>query len=65
MSVVWRGGRVMHYARMRPQCWDDFLAGNQPAQEPGATMEVHPDDGSPEWAELFERAQRGHVRDQR
>jgi L-alanine-DL-glutamate epimerase-like enolase superfamily enzyme len=65
MSVVWPGGRVMHYARMRPQCWDDFWAGNQPAQERGVTMEVHPDDGSAEWADLFERAQRGPVRDQR
>ncbi|MEI7772208.1 MAG: mandelate racemase/muconate lactonizing enzyme family protein [Chloroflexales bacterium] len=65
MSVVWPGGRVMHYATMRPQCWDDFLAGNQPAQERGATMEVYPDDGSPEWAELYERALRAPVRDQR
>lgn len=65
MSVVWPGGRVMHYATMRPQCWDDFLAGNQPAQERGATMEVHPDDGSPEWAELYKRALRAPVRDQR
>ncbi|MBX0330616.1 hypothetical protein K2Z83_23440 [Oscillochloris sp. ZM17-4] len=65
MSVVWPGGRVMHYTQMRPQCWDDFLAGNQPAQERGATMEVHPDDGSPEWAELYARALRAPVRDQR
>jgi hypothetical protein len=54
----------MHYATMRPQCWDDFLAGNQPAQERGVSMEVHPDDGSPEWAELYERVQQGPVRDQ-
>jgi L-alanine-DL-glutamate epimerase-like enolase superfamily enzyme len=65
LSVVWPGGRVMHYANMRPQCWDDFLAGNQPAQERGVAMEVHPDDGSPEWAELYERVQLGPVRDQR
>jgi L-alanine-DL-glutamate epimerase-like enolase superfamily enzyme len=65
LSVAWPGGRVMHYANMRPQCWDDFLAGNQPAQERGVTMEVHPDDGSPEWAELYERALIGPVRDQR
>ncbi len=65
MSVVWPGGRVMHYTTMRPQCWDDFLTGNQPAQERGVTMEVRPDDGSPEWAELYERAQRAPVRDQR
>jgi L-alanine-DL-glutamate epimerase-like enolase superfamily enzyme len=65
LSVVWEGGRVMHYANMRPQCWDDFLQGNQPVQERGVRMEVHPDDGSPGWAELYERARRGPVRDQR
>ncbi|MBA3945599.1 MAG: mandelate racemase/muconate lactonizing enzyme family protein [Herpetosiphonaceae bacterium] len=65
MSVVWPGGRVMHYTQMRPQCWDNFLLGNQPAQERGVTMEVRPDDGSPEWAELYARAQRAPVRDQR
>jgi hypothetical protein len=65
MSVVWPGGRVMHYAQMRPQCWDDFLAGNQPVQERGVTMEVRPDDGSPAWAELYERALRAPVHDQR
>jgi L-alanine-DL-glutamate epimerase-like enolase superfamily enzyme len=65
MSVVWPGGRVMHYAGMRPQCWDDFWAGNQPAQERGVTMEVRADDGSKEWAELFARALRRPVRDVR
>lgn len=65
MSVVWPGGRVMHYTQMRPQCWDDFWHGNQPAQERGATMEVHFDDGTPEWAELHARASRAPVRDQR
>ena len=34
LSVVWPGGRVMHYAHMQ-QCWADFLAGNQPVQERG------------------------------
>jgi hypothetical protein len=29
------------------------------------TMEVHADDGSPEWADLYARAVRGPVRDQR
>jgi hypothetical protein len=65
MSVIWPGGRVMHYAQMRPQCWQDFLHGNQPAQERGVTMELHPDDGSPAWAELYARAQHGPLRDQR
>lgn len=65
MSVVWPGGRVMHYAQMRPQCWDDFWRGNQPAQERGVTMEVYPDDGTPEWANLFARASVAPVRDMR
>jgi hypothetical protein len=65
LSVVWEGGRVMHYANMRSQCWADFLAGNQPVQERGVTMEVHPDDGSPGWAELYARVQEAPVRDQR
>ena len=65
LSVVWPGGRTMHYANMRPQCWDDFLMGNQPAQERGVRMAVHPDDGTPEWADLYARVQRGPLRDQR
>jgi L-alanine-DL-glutamate epimerase-like enolase superfamily enzyme len=65
LSVVWPDGRVMHYANMRPQCWDDFWAGNQPVQERGVTMEVHADDGSPEWAELYARALQGPVWDER
>ncbi len=90
LSVVWPGGRVMHYASMcyrhpvkgdRPfaherygvidpgaakmQCWEDFLAGNQPVNERGVRMEVWEADGSPEWADLYRRALQGPVRDQR
>lgn len=64
LSVVWPGGRVMHYATMQ-QCWDDFLAGNQPVQERGVTMETTPDDGSRTWTDLYARAERAPVRDQR
>jgi L-alanine-DL-glutamate epimerase-like enolase superfamily enzyme len=63
LSVVWPGGRVMHYASLR-QCWNDCQTGNQPVQERGARMEVRADDGSKEWAELYERTLRGPVRDQ-
>ena len=63
LSVVWADERVMHYADM-PQCWEDFRAGNQPIQERGVTMRVCPDDGSPEWADLYHRARRNPVRDQ-
>ena len=65
LSVVWPGGRIMHYTGME-QCWTDFRAGgNQPVQERGVTLEVWPEDGSAEWAELYSLAERGPVRDQR
>jgi L-alanine-DL-glutamate epimerase-like enolase superfamily enzyme len=64
LSVVWPGGRVMQYASLR-QCWNDCWAGNQPVQERGVTMEVRPDDGSREWAELYARLEQGSIRDQR
>ena len=64
LSVVWPGGRVMHYSSLR-QCWNDCYAGNQPVQERGARMEVHADDGTKAWSELYERTLPGPVRDQR
>jgi len=42
--------------------WDDFAAGNQPVGERGVRLEVLPDDGSPEWADLHRRVQAGPVR---
>ena len=65
VSVVWPDGRVMHYTQLRDECWVDFRAGNQPVQERGVRLEVHPDDGSREWSELYERARQAPVRDQR
>ena len=62
LTVVWPGGRAVHYADMS-QCWGDFLAGNQPVQERGARLRVSPDDGSREWADLYARATRAPVRD--
>ena len=38
------------------------MAGNDPAQEPGVLLNVWADDGSPEWLELYARAQQGPVR---
>lgn len=64
LSVVWPGGRVRHYASLK-QVWDDGLAGNIPPQERGVRMEVHPDDGSKEWADLYARAERSPVQDRR
>lgn len=65
LSVVWPGGRVRHYSSLRPQCWDDAMAGNIPVQERGVRMEVHADDGTPEWAELYARAEKAPVWDRR
>jgi L-alanine-DL-glutamate epimerase-like enolase superfamily enzyme len=62
LTVVWPGGRAVHYRDMQ-QCWNDFLAGNQPVQERGARLHVRPDDGSAEWADLRSRAIRAPVRD--
>ncbi len=65
LSVIWPGGRVMHYADMNSQMWPDFRAGNQPVQERGVEFEIWRDDGSPEWRDLFARLADGPVRDQR
>lgn len=65
LSVVWPGGRVIHFADMRNHCWPHFKAGNDPVQEPGVRLEVWKDDGSPEWADLYARVQQGPVRSQR
>ena len=61
---VWPGGRVRHYANLR-QVWDEGQRGNIPAQERGVRMEVHPDDGSKEWTDLYARAEQAPVHDRR
>ena len=65
LSVVWPGGRVVHFANMSKHCWPHFMAGNDPAQEPGVQLEIWDDDGSKAWAELYERVQQGPLREQR
>ncbi|GDX41125.1 hypothetical protein LBMAG21_14170 [Armatimonadota bacterium] len=64
LSVVWEGGRVVHYRDMK-QVWDDCWAGNQPVQERGVRMETWKDDGSAEWADLYARATDFPVQDRR
>lgn len=64
LSVIWQTGRVVHYAGMK-QCWDDCLAGNQPVQDRGVTMEVHNADEADEWANLYTRAEVGPIHDRR
>ncbi|MEM7126188.1 MAG: mandelate racemase/muconate lactonizing enzyme family protein [Chloroflexota bacterium] len=63
LSVVWPGGRTVHFANMKDHCWPHFMAGNDPAQEPGVQLQIWKDDGSPEWTDLCERVQQGPVRD--
>lgn len=65
VSVVWPGGRVVHFADIRNQCRPWFLAGNGPIQEPGVRLEIWTDDGSPEWADLHARVQVAPVHEQR
>lgn len=60
LTVRWPGGRAVHFADM-PQCWVFFHAGNGPAQERGAMMEIVPDDGSRDWADLRARVVNGPV----
>lgn len=62
LSVVWADGRVVHFASCWGQMWPDFAAGNHPVQERGARLEIWPDDGTPEWADLFRRASIAPVR---
>jgi len=61
LSVVWEGGRVVHYASLR-QCWDDFRLGHNPVQERGVRMETWIDDGSKDFAELLAKATIAPVR---
>jgi hypothetical protein len=50
---------------MRDHCWPHFMAGNDPAQEPGVRIEIRDDDGSKDWADLYARVQQAPVREQR
>jgi L-alanine-DL-glutamate epimerase-like enolase superfamily enzyme len=61
ISVIWPGGRAAHYAHNWEQMWPDFRNGNLPAQERGVRTEIWADDGTPEFAELYARAERGVV----
>jgi hypothetical protein len=66
LTVVWPGGRVIHFANMPGHCCPYFRQhGNDPALEPGATLEIRDDDGSRKWADLHQRLQAGPIREQR
>ena len=65
LSVVWPGGRVVHFATMWEHCWPAFMAGNYPVQEPGVKLEIWDEDGTPEWNDLYARVLQGPVHSQR
>ena len=60
LRIAWQGNRMRYYANIG-QCWTDALNGNMPIHERGAHLQPMQDDGSPEWAELQQRAQSGPV----
>jgi L-alanine-DL-glutamate epimerase-like enolase superfamily enzyme len=61
-TVVWPDGSCLHMASTS-QGYGFFSSGHGPAQAEGTRLEITPDDGSKEWAELFARAQERPVRD--
>ncbi|MGI5237896.1 mandelate racemase/muconate lactonizing enzyme family protein [Dactylosporangium sp. CA-139066] len=54
LTISWPGGRRRSYAGAE-QMWTDCRAGNVPAQQPGADLEVRDDDGSSDFADLYRR----------
>jgi len=65
LSIVWPHGRVVHYKNMK-QVWDDCLAGNQPVQDRGVTMEIRDVDGADsDTTNLYTRTESGPVHDRR
>ena len=60
-SIVYPDGSCVHMAHTM-QGYGYFSAGHGPAQAEGTRLEITPDDGSKEWAELFERAGERPVR---
>jgi L-alanine-DL-glutamate epimerase-like enolase superfamily enzyme len=61
-TVVWPDGRRIHYAHAQ-QYRLDFRAGNLPVFERGVWLEERDDDGSQDFADLYNRAQQGPVWD--
>lgn len=49
------------FPQLSRQCWEDFLAGNQPIEPRGVEMRVWKDDGSSAWSDLYARCLRGPV----
>lgn len=60
--VSWPCGQQVVYPVGKRGAWEDFEAGNQPIFHRGVRMDILPDDGTPEWAELARRADIAPVR---
>jgi len=61
--VSWPSGAQVTYAGGKSHaCWGDFAGGNQPLFHRGVRLDILPDDGSPGWEELHQRALQGPVR---
>lgn len=60
-TIVYPDGSCV-YMSSPLQGYGFFSAGHGPAQVEGTYLEVTPDDGSKEWADLFERASQGPIR---
>lgn len=69
--VIWPSGATVTYPNGKRGIqglhvrgvWDDFEQGNQPLFHHDVRLEILPDDGSREWAELARRAQIAPVRE--
>ena len=60
-TIVYPDGSCIHMG-YSSQGYGYFSAGHGPAYVEGVRLEAQPDDGSQEWQDLFEQAQRGPVR---
>ena len=60
LAIRWASGGTSYYSHTM-QFWQDFTAGRLPLFERGVSLESIPDDGSPEWTELQQRAQGGGI----
>ena len=60
--VSWPCGQQVVYPQGHGGAWVDFEKGNQPLFHRGVRMDIMPDDGSPDWADLQRRAKLAPVR---
>ncbi|MHB9032781.1 MAG: mandelate racemase/muconate lactonizing enzyme family protein [Anaerolineae bacterium] len=61
-KVSWPNGHQVVYPQGHRGAWVDFENGNQPLFHRGVRLDILPDDGSPEWADLQRRCNLAPVR---